>query len=190
MVLDGNRILHASRIFTYREHNTYAGFANFFRYKLLLEQGGWFVDADTICVKPFRFRSPYVFSSEGINGRQLVNLGAMKVPPGSAVMQHAWEACEKMDTSALKWSQCGPTLLRQAVGECSLDRYIRHWRSFCPVHFSTWEQLLDPAIAWRFGAGTYAIHLWNELWRRSSQNKDATYPASCLYEQLKRRYLQ
>jgi mannosyltransferase OCH1-like enzyme len=56
VVLDGNTILPADRIFTYREHKTYAGFANFFRYKLLLEKGGWFVDADTICVKPFNFR--------------------------------------------------------------------------------------------------------------------------------------
>src|SRR4051794_6165389 len=68
VVLDGNQILPASRIFTYTEHQTYAGFANFFRYKLLLEKGGWFVDADTICLRPFHFRDDYVFSSEGING--------------------------------------------------------------------------------------------------------------------------
>ena len=48
-------ILPASRIFVYREHRTYAGFANFFRYKLLLEKGGWFVDADMVCLRPFDF---------------------------------------------------------------------------------------------------------------------------------------
>src|ERR1700716_1693870 len=77
VILDGNTILPASRIFTYTEHKTYAGFANFFRYKLLLEKGGWFVDADTICLRPFEFGDGHVFSSEGINGRQLVNLGAV-----------------------------------------------------------------------------------------------------------------
>ena len=41
VVMDANDIIPASRIFTYREHSTYAGFANFFRYKLLLEKGGW-----------------------------------------------------------------------------------------------------------------------------------------------------
>ena len=189
VVLDGNRILPASRIFTYREHKTYAGFANFFRYKLLLEKGGWFVDADTVCLKPFNFRSKYVFSSEGIDGRQLVNLAAIKVPPGSEVMRYAWEACEKMDPSELKWSQCGPTLLRQAVEHCSLQRYIRHWNAFCPVHFSVWERLLDPSLTWNFTRETYAIHLWNELWRRAAMNKDAAYPTICLYEQLKKRYL-
>ncbi len=53
VVLDANEILPSSRIFKYAAHNTYAGFANFFRYKLLSEKGGWWVDADTVCLKPF-----------------------------------------------------------------------------------------------------------------------------------------
>jgi hypothetical protein len=57
------------------------------------------------------------------------------------------------------------------------------------VHFSVWEKLLDPAADWNFDGQTYAIHLWNELWRRAGQDKDARYPAACLYEQLKQRYL-
>jgi hypothetical protein len=189
VVLDGNAILPASRIFTYREHKTYSGFANFFRYKLLLEKGGWFVDVDTICVKPFHFSDEYVFSSEGINGRQLVNLGATKVPPGSQVMQYAWEACQNMNTSELNWSQCGPTLVREAIEKCSLQQYVKPWTTFCPIHFSFWEQMLSQSISWSFDDTTHAIHLWNELWRRAAQDKDAGYPAGCLYEQLKERYL-
>jgi hypothetical protein len=188
-VLDGNQVLPADRIFTYREHQTYAGFANFFRYKLLLEKGGWFVDADTICVKPFTFAEQYVFSSEGINGRQLVNLAAVRVPPGSPIMQYAWEACDRMDTSELKWSQCGPTLLKQAVEQCGLEEHVKPWQVFCPVHFSVWTQLLDPSLPWAFDENTHGIHLWNELWRRSGQDKDAAYPEGCLYERLKQRRL-
>ena len=36
---DGNEILPASEIFQYQGRPSYAGFANFFRYKLLLERG-------------------------------------------------------------------------------------------------------------------------------------------------------
>ena len=187
-VLDGNSVLPASRIFTYREHKTYAGFANFFRYKLLLEKGGWFVDADTICIRSFDFAADYVFSSEGINGRQLVNVGAVKVPPGSSVMQYAWDVCEQLDVSELKWSQCGPALLKRAIEACGLEDGVQPWEVFCPVHFSFWEQMLDPDIQWRFGENTRAIHLWNELWRREGRDKDAPYPEACLYEQLRRRY--
>src|SRR5215470_13966705 len=108
VVLDANQVLPESRIFMYREHKTYAGFANFFRYKLLLEKGGWFVDADTICVKPFNFATDYVFSTESAQGYTWVNVGAVKVPPGSDVMKYAWEACEKMNVDELLWGQCGP----------------------------------------------------------------------------------
>jgi mannosyltransferase OCH1-like enzyme len=189
-VLDGSRILPASRIFTYKEHHTYAGFANFFRYKLLFEKGGWFVDADTICVKPFQFPTDYVFSSEGVNGRQVVNVGAMKVPAGSRIMQHAWETCERLDTAELKWSQCGPALLNTAVRAYSLETYVQPWKVFCPLHFSVWEKMLAQEFTWSFDDRTHAIHLWNELWRRSGKDKNASYPADCLYEQLKRRYLE
>jgi hypothetical protein len=189
VVLDGRKVLPAARIFTYKEHKTYAGFANFFRYRLLLENGGWFVDADTICVKAFDFPEEYVFSSEGINGNDWVNLAAIKVPAGSAIMRQAWETCEKMDTSELKWSQCGPTLMKALVAEHSLQPYVQPPAVFCPLHFSEWERMLDPEKPGKFDESTHAVHLWNELWRRSSQDKNASYPPECLYEHLKRDYL-
>lgn len=189
-ILDGNRVLPACRIFTYKEQQSYAGFANFFRYKLLLEQGGWWVDADMVCLRPFDFAGEYVFSSEGINGRQLVNVGALKVPAGSAVMRYAWDACQQMDPAELKWSQCGPGLARQAIEACALEAYVEPPEVFCPVHFSEWESMLDASRETHFGESTRGIHLWNELWRRAGRDKDGRYPSGCLYERLKQRYLE
>lgn len=191
ILMDASRVIPASRIFTYREHRTYAGFANFFRYKLLLEKGGWFVDADMVCLRRFDFQDDYVFSSEGrLEERQLVNVGAIKAPAGSAVLEYAWRACERMDTAALKWSQCGPALLGQAVDTHALAPHVQPWPVFCPVHFSAWRRVLEPSPAWQFPPETRAIHLWNELWRRSGQDKDARYDATCLYERLKQCYLE
>jgi hypothetical protein len=190
ILMDANRVIPASRIFTYREHRTYAGFANFFRYKLLLEKGGWFVDADMVCLRPFDFQGDYVFSSEGLEQRQLVNVGAIKAPPGSAVLEYAWRACERMDTAALTWSQCGPALFGAAVGAHALGPHVQPWPVFCPVHFSAWRRVLDPSAPWQFLPETRAIHLWNEQWRRSGQNKDARYDAACLYERLRQCYLK
>jgi hypothetical protein len=189
VVLDGNKVLPESRIFTYRQHKTYAGFANFFRYKLLLEKGGWFVDADTICLRPFRFESGYVFSSEGVHDKATVNLSAMKVPAGSAVAEHCWAACEKLNTAELQWSQCGPQLISRAVASLSLQHYVQLPHVFCPIHFSEWRKLLEPSPSCRFKDTTYAVHLWNELWRREGQDKDSSYSQGCLYEELKRSYL-
>ncbi len=55
---DANAILPRSRIFRYAEHDTVSGFSNFFRYKLLLERGGWWVDTDVVCLtsSPAKYR--------------------------------------------------------------------------------------------------------------------------------------
>ena len=58
---DGNEVLPASAIFQYRKHNSYAGFSNYFRYKLLLQNGGWWSDLDMVLLKPFDFFDEYVF---------------------------------------------------------------------------------------------------------------------------------
>jgi hypothetical protein len=189
VVLDGNEILPASRIFQYKEHKSYAGFSNFFRYRLLLEKGGWWVDTDMVCLAPFDFGRDQVFSSEGINGRRHVSCCALRFPPGSAAMQYAWDTCQTMNPAELKWGQSGPGLAQRAAQACGLEAAVADPEVFCPVHFSQWETMLDGSVSYQFGEATRAVHLWNELWRREGRTKDAAYPPDCLYEQLKRRYL-
>jgi hypothetical protein len=187
---DANQILPSSEIFVYTDHPTYAGFSNFFRYKLLLERGGWWADTDMICIKPFRFSIDFVFSSErGAGGRPKVNVGAIKVPASSHVMRYAWNACQNMDRKQLQWAQCGPTLAGSAVRAYSLQSFVQPPEVFCPLDCSEWQKMLDPAAKWQFPDATLAIHCWNELWRRSNQSKDHCYDAECLYERLKRCYL-
>src|ERR1044072_2719476 len=90
VVRDANEILPASRIFQYKHQASYAGFANFFRYKLLLERGGWWVDTDVICLKPFDFADEYVFASELDGETEVIASGVIKAPRGSSVMAYAW----------------------------------------------------------------------------------------------------
>ena len=42
---------------------SFAGFSDVFRYKLLLEKGGWWVDMDTVCLQPWRFDGTSTSSS-------------------------------------------------------------------------------------------------------------------------------
>ncbi len=187
-VLDANEILPSSRIFMYREVPSYAGFANFFRYKLLLEKGGWFVDADTICLKPFEFDDLFVFSSQGEGADRLVNVAAIKAPGGSLAMEIAWDACKNTDVGPVRWGQTGPLLITRAVEQCGLQRHVQAPEVFCPVNYPDWEQVLDPSCSLPDNPQTYGVHLWNEMWRRADRDKDQSYPPACFYEQLKRRY--
>lgn len=189
VLCDANLILPQSAIFTYRDHSSYAGFANFFRYKLLLEKGGWYVDLDTVCLRPFQFTGDYVFSSQQREGQVDVNLAAMRVPPHSELMRSVWGACQAMDTGTLQWGQSGPELMTRAVQDLALSGYTLPPDAFCPVAYLEWERVLEPGSLWERGTQPYAIHLWNEMWRRAGRDKDARYDTDCLYERLKRRYL-
>jgi len=91
VIKDANEILPGASVFQYKQYPSYAGFSNFFRYKLLLERGGWWVDTDTICLKPFDFPELYVFSSEMSQGLEVVNSGILKAPAGSELMAYTWE---------------------------------------------------------------------------------------------------
>ena len=190
VIIDGNEILPSSRIFQYKNRPSYAGFANYFRYKLLLERGGWWADSDTICLKPFDFPGEYVFSSE-INhrGREVVNNGAVKAPAGSHMMAYAWDVCQKKNPARLVWGETGPRLMAQAVKKFGLDRYKTNHHVFCPIDYEEWRKVLQPGFELCAQEQTYAIHLWNEMWRAAGQDKNAHYDPTCLYEKLKCTYL-
>jgi hypothetical protein len=188
VVKDGAEILPDSMIFQYRQHKSYSAFSNFFRYKLLLDRGGWWIDTDLVCLKPFDFPEEYVFSSERAVGNEFINVGAIKAPAGSELMAYAWDVCMGKDREELVWGEVGPRLMADGVKKFSLERYVRRPEAFCPIGYGDWQKILEPGVSWEMGAATYAIHLWNESWRRAAQDKNRRYHPDCLYEQLQRKY--
>lgn len=185
IVRDGREILPEDRIFYYRKHKSVSGFSNLFRYKLLLERGGWWVDADMVCLAPFAFDGEYVFASERAGALENPTCSAMKAPRGSAAMAHALEVCESKDTKTLKWGQTGPKLTTAIVERFGLQEFVQPPDVFCPVDYEDWRLLLDPEGP-ALPAQTRAVHLWHEKWRRAELDMDAAYDPGCVYERLKR----
>lgn len=188
-VRDANEILPASMIFQYKHLKSYAGFANFFRYKLLLEKGGWWADSDIVCLQPFSFREEHVFASERNEGVEVATSGVIKAPPGSEAMAYAWQTCRAKDPGQLMWGETGPRLVAEAIRRFSLEQYLQPPHVFCPLGYLEWAGVLDPGAGLAFGPSTRAVHLWNEMWRREGRDKNGRYHPDCLYEQLKRKYL-
>ena len=188
VLMDAEAILPRAGAFQYTGHATWAGFANSFRYKLLLDRGGWWADTDLICLKPFDFPSEFVFSSQFSVGRQMVNIGAIKAPAGSEIMKYCWDVCQSKDPTKLYWGETGPELMEAAVDRYSLQESVQHWRTFCPIGFREWRDVLDPR-ADGLDDTSYAVHLWHEMWRAAGQDKNTHYHPGCLYERLRRQYL-
>lgn len=47
-----------------------AAFSDLFRFSMLEQKGGWWVDMDTICLQPINFAQPYVFATERKNDKK------------------------------------------------------------------------------------------------------------------------
>ena len=187
---DARAILPESMIFQYRAFASYAGFSNYFRYKLLLDRGGWWADSDTICLRPFDWDEPYIFASEPTrDGLEVPSSSALKAPAGSEAMAEAWETCRSRDPKDLRWGETGPRLLGQIIDRFGLGRYLQSAATFCPVAYDDWPRLIDPADACHFDVSTRAVHLWHEMWRREGCDKDRDYPPGGLYERFKGLYL-
>jgi hypothetical protein len=186
---DANEILPATRIFQYTDFKSYAGFSNYFRYKLLLERGEWWVDTDVICLRPFEFATPFVFASEMIPGGAVPASAVIKAPARSEAMAYAWRVCDSKDPAKLKWGETGPRLVAQLIASFSLGEYLHPPGVFCPLGCHDWEDVLKAGQDFGFCERSASIHLWNEMWRRESRDKDGGYPRDCYYARLQERYL-
>lgn len=200
-VRDASEIIDPNRIFKYNQRDSYAGFANLFRYKLLLEKGGYWVDADIICIKPFDFPKENVFSGtikrsrmNPFNVKTHVQNCVISTPVGSEIMNYCYDIASNKDSQKLKWGETGPDLLESAVYKFGMEDYVLY-RAFSPVTWEDWRNLISGSflVSWIQRAklelyGSHAIHLYNEMWRMEGVDKNAVFPPASVYEWLKNRY--
>jgi hypothetical protein len=192
---DANSILPAAQIFQYRERKSYAAFSNVFRYKLLLERGGLWVDTDVVSLRTVDLAGTLAFASERVKWRHMsapqavISSCILKAPRGSPAMELALRLCLAKDWAMLGWGEIGPKLVAEVVETQGLQRFVLPPAAFCPVPYCEWRQLINPQSP-ALPAEAYAVHFWNEMWRLAAHDKDSDYPAGCLYEGLKRRHLR
>jgi hypothetical protein len=186
VVKDAREIVPKRRSVFRDSHGSFAGFSDLFRYRLLLDRGGWWIDLDMICLRPFDLPGEYVFATEPDG---TVTGAVMRVPAGAGPMQYAYERSIGLGRRRRQWGAIGPRLLAETVDVCGLRRYAVGQDVFVPVDWPDWESYLDPVRTWQLDPNTRAVHLWNSMWAKRGRDTDATYDPGCLYEVPKRRYL-
>ena len=77
--------------------------------------------------------------------------------------------------------------MAEAARRFDLESSVQPPEAFCPVGYAEWERIVDPDAP-LLEESSYAVHLWNEMWRRADRDKDARYDPRCLYERLRARY--
>jgi hypothetical protein len=178
IVRDAAEILPASEIFYYPRgagRGSVAAFANLFRYKLLLERGGWWMDTDMVCLRRLDFAEPVVFAGQRVPGGTQATNSAIKLPQGHAVSRQCHEAASREDRKKMSWGKTGPFLLDRVVEENGLRQSVKAPEFFCPLDYWEWESLLagnPDSLARLMTAETRTVHLWHEQWRRAGIELD------------------
>jgi len=208
VIKDANAIVPADQIFSYKNGaiDTYSGFSNLFRYKLLLEQGGIWADTDIICLRAWQFVQPYLFASQGshlfpygsrfIKHRFLVNPCVMQAPKEAELVAFCYENASRRDPKTLAFGQIGPQLLTEVVKTYKMQKYVARASAFCPINYFRWQHLIhdkpwrNRIESWKLRmTRAFGLHLWHVMWQRNGANPNATFAQNSLYETYKRIYL-
>lgn len=213
IVKDANEIIPKNKIYTRR--GSYAIFADWFRWKLLEKKGGYWVDMDVICLKPFDFEDEVLYGCEIYN---TPSIGVLRFPPHHPVLKEMVDYCENpnrfrpWDTtkqkfektirkyllfnnkSLIRWGESsGPVAFKKVLEHNKLAKIGKPHTFFYPVHYFDVMHLFDETYKndETFFTDTHAVHYWNEIIRRywKDFDKNATYPENSLIEKLKRKYL-
>lgn len=125
--LDANTIIPESQIFYY--HGQLAAFSDLFRYRMIMDTGMMWVDADVICLtKDFFNEYPFVFIQES---ETLIAGGILKMPQDHnltrVINKHTEDLLPQIKQAAEKgeWAVIGPLLLTKLVKKLGLEVYAQ-----------------------------------------------------------------
>ena len=116
----------------------------FLSLQVAAERGGWWADADMICLQAFDFPDEFVFGSEISKGLEVLGSSVFKAPAGSDVMAYAWGVCQTKTPEHLVWGETGPRLIDEAVRKFGLEKHAQPPYVFSPLGFWEWQRVLEP----------------------------------------------
>lgn len=186
VLMDANAIISQEFIFLDR-FNSYATFADWFRVKLLYTTGGWWVDADVVCLKEFVSAEDYVFATEFSKNNPVICNCVMKTPKNSPVLKAVLHAVEQnlagRDSEAISWREIGAIALVDGIMDFSLLEYALSPEVFCPIDYKNYnriagnEDIIVPAE-------TYGVHLWNQMWVWNNMDSSALIDGALLLKRF------
>ncbi|MGN7986075.1 glycosyltransferase [Pedobacter sp. 22226] len=189
-LLDANLILDKKNIF-FDSSGGIAAFSDWFRYKLLYEKGGWWVDMDMVCLKPFIIGDEYCFATENFSSNHQTDITCcvIKSPKKAEFLKMILDYIESFpDHKDIEWGTFGPKLIASVLRQFESKPFIQPVETFCPVDWTEMQSLTTERRI--IPENAIGIHMWNNLWRINNINKDITYHPDTIFEQLKAKYLQ
>jgi hypothetical protein len=204
-VPDGVTVRNAAEILPCKEVYLYRGghaevsapslHSNLFRYRLLRDHGGWWIDADVLLLDgkipaqaPVFARENWVEISGGATSTLGYSTAVMNFSAGADIMVRAYAETEALVAGNPVWGQTGPFLFTRLVEELSLSSHalpeaavnaLTHREAHKFVRTENREEVQ------RRTRGAPFVHLFQHALRREGDADELPPPGSFLADQLR-----
>lgn len=185
-VRDASKILPSTDVFFYKSGpgaGSVAAFANKFRYALLYQLGGWWVDMDIVCLQDEIANHDCFFSFEEACR---VNNAMLRFPAKHPVMSTCLEKTISLGRN-VPWGAAGPKLLTDVLDQLNMLDSAQSADSCYPIAWREYMHFFDPRMRLSVENRTrnsIAVHLWNEMIRRLRLNKQKGPPRESYLDHL------
>ena len=203
---DGNKIIKKKDLFKFKKG--LLPFSDIFRYKMLYDKGGYWVDLDMIALKPLKFRESYIFSSERTIQKgpyrnrtqtEIANIGILKAPPKSDFYKELFERCIEEEKKGVKENIQFMRTMRDVLKEYGFEKYVKPAKMFCPLDWwHTKDAFYPPCCKKKYDVEGYSVdsvlknahcvHMWRSImFKRHKIDLGDEFSQDSMWERLKKR---
>jgi hypothetical protein len=154
-----------------------SAFTNIFRYKLLFQRGGWWLDSDVVLLKDNLPKCDFYWARED---RFRINGAILKFPAGDVRCEKLLMMSLEQVRSLHQWGQLGPGLLSEVLGRENPTGLMGSTAETYPLHWLEWHCLWLPeylaTVNDRLQFATF-LHLWNSVSVRAGIDTALAPPA-------------
>jgi hypothetical protein len=191
-VRNASEILPSDSVFCYPQgfgEGSTSAFSNLFRYRLIFERGGWWVDTDVVCLRRLEFDQAFVFSTQRDSDLPYsCATSVFKAPAGAPFLEYCADVVKGRNKSTLQWGEIGPILFDEAVNRFALGEYRVPVEVFNPIDYEDFRAITEPGFDMSRIARSHAVHLWNQQWKSQKIDPAAEPPVDSLYGTLWQMY--
>jgi hypothetical protein len=175
-------ILPSDQIFLFAD--SMASFTNLFRYQLLLEQGGWWVDADVVCLKSEMPSCEYYWAEQE---RGELNGAVLKFPRQDPICRKLLELSTERKKSQSFYGELGPNLLTEALSGLSVTHHSGSTEDVYPLHYLQahyfWLPEYAEFVSKSIKNATF-VHLWNYMFTVMGIDRTSRPPRGSFLDKL------
>ncbi len=159
--------------------------ANLFRYALLHQRGGWWIDPDIVLLKPDLPAERAFFA--GQDNFKCTSTGVLRFPKGHPIMKAALETALSLQDAIPEWERAGALLLTDLILRNGLGSEFSTRGPLGPVSWFDVPDLFDPkkrADIENLCKSADFLQLHDDVWRRAGVPHRLGPPEGSALDQL------